>query len=160
MYGRDFNSSRTLSKALGSLGGYVAGDAALIDFLRNRSATWIYTTGLTPADTAAALEAVKIVAQEPDRRLKLHQNIQTFKDSAIGDRQLPISNSLSPIFCLPVKDAATALTVGDKLKQMGIFAAAVRPPTVSISRIRMSLMATHEPEHIQQLVEALCDVRF
>ncbi|NJK75147.1 MAG: 8-amino-7-oxononanoate synthase [Microcoleus sp. SU_5_6] len=150
----------TLSKALGSLGGYVAGDAALIDFLRNRAATWIYTTGLTPADTAAALEAVKIVAQEPDRCLKLHQNIQTFKDSAIGDRQLPISNSISPIFCLPVKDAATALTVGSKLKQKGIFAAAVRPPTVSISRIRMSLMATHEPEHIQQLVEALCDVRF
>jgi 8-amino-7-oxononanoate synthase len=149
----------TLSKALGSLGGYVAGDAALIDFLRNRAATWIYTTGLTPADTAAALEAVKIVVQEPDRRLRLQQNIQTFKDSAIGDRQLPISNSISPIFCLPVKDAATALTIGNKLKQKGIFAAAVRPPTVNVSRIRMSLMATHEPEHIQQLVDALCDFR-
>ncbi|MGL5058950.1 MAG: 8-amino-7-oxononanoate synthase [Microcoleus sp.] len=145
----------TLSKALGSLGGYVAGDANLIDFLRNRSATWIYTTGLTPADTAAALEAVKIVAQEPDRRLQLHKNIQTFKDFAITNYQLPITDSVSPIFCLPVKDAAAALTVGSQLKELGIFAAAVRPPTVNISRIRISLMATHQPEHLQHLAEAL-----
>jgi len=144
----------TLSKALGSLGGYVAGDAALIDFLRNRAPTWIYTTGLTPADTAAALEAVKIVKQEPDRLLRLQQNIQTFKNCAITN-QLPIADSPSPIFCFPVKDAASALTVGSELKQKGIFAAAVRPPTVSISRIRISLMATHELAHLQQLTEAL-----
>ncbi|WP_373537964.1 8-amino-7-oxononanoate synthase [Microcoleus sp.] len=145
----------TLSKALGSLGGYVAGSAALIDFLRNRAATWIYTTGLTPADTAAALEAVRIVQQEPERRSRLQQNIETFKYWAIANRQLPISHSLSPIFSLPLKDAATALTAGSKLKEMGIFAPAIRPPTVSVSRIRISLMATHELAHLQQLVEAL-----
>ncbi|MEG4801137.1 8-amino-7-oxononanoate synthase [Microcoleus sp. ARI1-B5] len=145
----------TLSKALGSLGGYVAGSAALIDFLRNRAATWIYTTALTPADAAAALEAVRIVQQEPERRVRLQQNIATFKYGAITNRQLPISNSLSPIFSLPLKDAATALTVSHKLKEMGIFAVAIRPPTVSVSRIRISLMATHELAHLQQLVEAL-----
>ena len=148
----------TLSKALGSLGGYVAGSAALIDFLRNRAASWIYTTALTPADTAAALEAVRIVQQEPERRVRLHQNIETFKSGAITHRQLPISNSLSPIFSLPLKDAATALRVGSKLKEMGIFAVAIRPPTVSVSRIRISLMATHELAHLQQLVEALGQV--
>ena len=148
----------TLSKALGSLGGYVAGSAALIDFLRNRAPTWIYTTALTPADAAAALEAVRIVQQEPERRLRLRQNIETFKYCAITNHQLPISNSLSPIFSLPLKDAASALTVGSKLKEMGIFAAAIRPPTVSVSRIRISLMATHELAHLQQLVEALEEV--
>ncbi|MEG5137832.1 MULTISPECIES: 8-amino-7-oxononanoate synthase [unclassified Microcoleus] len=148
----------TLSKALGSLGGYVAGSAALIDFLRNRAATWIYTTALTPADTAAALEAVRIVQQEPERRVRLQQNIETFKYGAITNHQLPISNSLSPIFSLPLKDAATALTVSSKLKEMGIFAVAIRPPTVSVSRIRISLMATHELAHLQQLVEALGQV--
>ena len=148
----------TLSKALGSLGGYVAGSAALIDFLRNRAPTWIYTTALTPADAAAALEAVKIVQQEPERRVRLRQNIETFKYCAITNHQLPISNSLSPIFSLPLKDAASALTVGSKLKEMGIFAAAIRPPTVSVSRIRISLMATHELAHLQQLVEALEEV--
>ena len=148
----------TLSKALGSLGGYVAGSAALIDFLRNRAPTWIYTTALTPADAAAALEAVRIVQQEPERRVRLRQNIETFKYCAITNHQLPISNSLSPIFSLPLKDAASALTVGSKLKEMGIFASAIRPPTVSVSRIRISLMATHELAHLQQLVEALEEV--
>ncbi len=148
----------TLSKALGSLGGYVAGSAALIDFLRNRAATWIYTTALTPADTAAALEAVRIVQQEPERRVRLQQNIETFKYCAIIDRKLPINNSLSPIFSLPLKDAATALKAASKLKEMGIFAPAIRPPTVSVSRIRISLMATHELAHLQQLVEALGQV--
>jgi 8-amino-7-oxononanoate synthase len=148
----------TLSKALGSLGGYVAGSAALIDFLRNRAPSWIYTTALTPADAAAALEAVRIVQQEPERRVRLRQNIETFKYCAITNHQLPISNSLSPIFSLPLKDAASALRVGSKLKEMGIFAAAIRPPTVSVSRIRISLMATHELAHLQQLVEALEEV--
>ncbi|MEG4204073.1 8-amino-7-oxononanoate synthase [Microcoleus sp. Pol7_A1] len=145
----------TLSKALGSLGGYVAGSAALIDFLRNRAASWIYTTALTPADAAAALEAVRIVQQEPERRVRLRQNIETFKYCAITNHQLPITNSLSPIFSLPLKDAAAALIAGSKLKEMGIFAAAIRPPTVSVSRIRISLMANHELAHLQQLVEAL-----
>lgn len=144
----------TLSKALGSLGGYVAGSAALIDFLRNRAPTWIYTTGLTPADTAAALEAVKIVQQEPDRRDRLQQNIEALKYGA-NQNQLPISNSDSPIFSFLLKDAATALAASSQLKKMGIFAPAIRPPTVSVSRIRISLMATHELPHLQQLVEAL-----
>jgi 8-amino-7-oxononanoate synthase len=156
--GRSLIQVGTLSKALGSLGGYVAGSAALIDFLRNRAPSWIYTTALTPADAAAALEAVRIVQQEPERRVRLRQNIETFKNCAITNHQLPISNSLSPIFSLPLKDAASALTVGSKLKEMGIFAAAIRPPTVSVSRIRISLMATHELAHLQQLVEALEEV--
>lgn len=148
----------TLSKALGSLGGYVAGSSALIDFLRNRASTWIYTTGLTPADTAAALEAVKIIRQEPERRDRLQKNIETFKHYAIHNYGLPITNSPSPIFCFSLKDAATALTASSKLKDMGIFAPAIRPPTVSVSRIRISLMATHELAHLQQLVEALAQI--
>lgn len=144
----------TLSKALGSLGGYVAGSATLIDFLRNRAPTWIYTTGLTPADTAAALEAVKIVHQEPDRRDRLQQNIEALKYGA-NQNQLAISNSDSPIFSFLLKDATTALAASSQLKEMGIFAPAIRPPTVSVSRIRISLMATHELVHLQQLVEAL-----
>ena len=66
----------TLSKAFASLGGYVAGSAELIDFLRNRASSWIYTTGLSPADTAAALGAIAILQQEPNRLSQLHQNVQ------------------------------------------------------------------------------------
>ena len=145
----------TFSKALGSLGGYVAGTAALIDFLRNRAASWVYTTALSPADTAAALAAVNIVQREPERRLRLRQNVNTVKQ--LITQQLPHIKlpSESPILCFQLKSAADAIILGQQLKVAGIFAPAIRPPTVPTSRIRVSVMATHEPSHIQQLVEAL-----
>lgn len=146
----------TLSKALGSLGGYVAGSAALIDFLRNRAPSWIYTTALSPADTAAALEAVQIVQQEPERRIQLSWNVNTLKN-AIAQKlpHLKLLPSESPILCLLLANANDALTAGNQLKAAGIFAPAIRPPTVPTSRIRISLMATHELTHLQQLVDAL-----
>ncbi len=150
----------TLSKALGSLGGYVAGSATLIEFLRNRAAGWIYTTALSPADTAAALAAVAIVQQEPERRARLWQNVTYLKDALahqIGSnvstiRLLP---SDSAIVCLQVDSPGTALQLGHSLRQAGIFAPAIRPPTVPTSRLRLSLMATHHPTHIQQFITTL-----
>jgi len=146
----------TLSKALGSLGGYVAGSATLIDFLRNRAPSWIYTTALSPADTAAALEAVQIVQQEPERRTQLSCNVVTLKQ--LMQEQLPhlkLLPSESPILCFQLASATDALTAGQLLKAAGIFAPAIRPPTVPTSRIRISVMATHELAHLQQLVDAL-----
>jgi len=146
----------TLSKALGSLGGYVAGSAALIDFLRNRAPSWIYTTGLSPADTAAALAAVKIVQQEPERRLRLQENVNLLKQ--LIQQQLPhlqLLPSDSPILCLPLASATAAIRLGEQLKAAGIFVPAIRPPTVPTSRIRISVMATHEIAHLEQLVRVL-----
>ncbi|MDX2230697.1 MAG: 8-amino-7-oxononanoate synthase [Leptolyngbyaceae cyanobacterium bins.349] len=71
----------TLSKAIGSLGGYVAGPATLIDYLRNRAPSWIYTTGLSPADTAAALQALHIIQTEPHHRQQLWRNITQLKQA-------------------------------------------------------------------------------
>jgi 8-amino-7-oxononanoate synthase len=146
----------TLSKALGSLGGYVAGSATLIDFLRNRAPSWIYTTGLSPADTAAALAAIQIVQQEPDRRAQLQRNVDILKQ-LIAQRlpHLKLLPSESPILCISFVSAADALKVGQKLKAAGIFAPAIRPPTVPTSRIRISVMATHELTHLEKLVEVL-----
>ncbi len=146
----------TLSKALGSLGGYVAGNAALIDFLRNRAPSWIYTTGLSPADTAAALAAVKIVQQEPLRRARLWRNVGILKN-LLRLPNLKLLPSESSILCLQLNNAAEALKMGQKLKDAGIFAPAIRPPTVPTSRIRMTVMANHEPVHFQRLVEALME---
>lgn len=142
----------TLSKALGSLGGYVAGSADLIDFLRNRAASWIYTTGLSPADTAAALTAIEIVKGEPIIRQKLWHNINYLKTQLPQNNLLP---SESPIICLGLDSAETALAMADKLQQGGIFAPAIRPPTVPTSRLRFSLMATHEREHLDKLIGIL-----
>ena len=145
----------TLSKALGSLGGYVAGSAVLIDYLRNRAPSWIYTTGLSPADTAAALEALKIVQQEPQRRARLWHNVDLLKQQLTG----AVLPSASPIVCLRLDSAAQALAIAEQLKSAGIFAPAIRPPTVPTSRIRFSVMTTHQPEQIQALGAALAQIQ-
>lgn len=146
----------TLSKALGSLGGYIAGSATLIDFLRNRAPSWIYTTGLSPADTAAALTAVEIVQKEPQRRDRLWQNVEMLK--SLIQQSLSALNILpseSPILCLQCPNVEDVLNMAQQLKAAGIFAPAIRPPTVPTSRIRISVMAIHEPTHLQLLVTSL-----
>ncbi|MDY6803583.1 MAG: 8-amino-7-oxononanoate synthase [Cyanobacteriota bacterium] len=158
--GRELIQVGTLSKALGSLGGYVAGSKALIDLLRNRAPSWIYTTALTPGDTAAALAAVEIVGQEPERRAKLWQNVTILKnllknENFIQSNLLPITDFESPIICFQLKDAPTALAGAKRLRKQGILAPAIRPPTVNTSRIRISLMAAHELSQIDRLVEGL-----
>ncbi|MDJ0733306.1 MAG: 8-amino-7-oxononanoate synthase [Nostocaceae cyanobacterium] len=152
--GRELIQMGTLSKALGSLGGYVAGSSTLIDFLRNRAPSWIYTTALSPGDTAAALAAIAIVQQEPQRRTQLWENVDYLKELMQQLPQLKLLPSLSPIVCFQLTSAAEALRVGKQLKSAGIFAPAIRPPTVPTSRIRVSVMATHQKVHIEKLVAA------
>lgn len=161
--GRTIVQMGTLSKALGSLGGYVAGSADLIDFLRNRAASWIYTTGLSPADTAAALAAIHIVQTEPDRRDRLWRNVTQLKtqlqewratlpDKLTIEALLP---SDSPILCLQGPNPATILDLGRSLRDAGILAGSIRPPTVPTSRLRFTVMATHEPAQLDRLVSTL-----
>ena len=147
--GRELVQVGTLSKALGSLGGYVAGKANLIDFLRNRAASWIYTTALSPADTAAATKAIEVVRQETSRRERLWQNISYLKQHLPQERLLP---SESSIVCLNLDSPEAALNKSQQLLDAGIFAPAIRPPTVPTSRIRLSLMATHERSHLDSLI--------
>lgn len=143
----------TLSKALGSLGGYVAGAAPLIDFLRNRAPSWIYTTGLSPADTAAALAALEIVNQEPERRSRLRANTTQLKQ--LLTQHFTVFPSDSPILCIALDSSKAALNLAQQLQAQGMFAPAIRPPTVPTSRLRFSVMATHTTEHLQQLELAL-----
>lgn len=150
--GKESIQMGTLSKALGSLGGYIAGSAQLIDFLRNRASSWIYTTGLSPADTASALAAIKIIQSEPQRRIQLWRNVNLLKEKLSRTDLLP---SESPIFCLGVATPTEAIEMASKLRELGIFAPAIRPPTVPTSRLRFSVMATHETDHINQLIEAV-----
>ena len=142
----------TLSKALGSLGGYVAGSAKLIDYLRNRAATWIYTTGLSPADTGAAIAAINIVKEEQTLREKLWQNVAMFKQG-LQDLGIQAIAFDSPIIAIEVGDIPQTLQVAKNLRDRGIFAPAIRPPTVPTARIRITLMATHTNEQIQSLLK-------
>jgi len=144
----------TLSKALGSLGGYVAGSAKLIDYLRNRAATWIYTTGLSPADTGAAIAAINIVTTETIRRQQLWQNVETVKQGLqdLGIQAIALD---SPIMAIEVGDIPQTLKMAKHLRDNGIFAPAIRPPTVPTPRIRLTLMASHTLSQIQFLMQCL-----
>ena len=155
--GRSVIQMGTLSKALGSLGGYVAGSAALIDFLRNRAPSWIYTTALSPADTAAAIAAIGVIQTEPDRKTQLWNNIRYFQQE-LRARNIQTLPSDSAIVCLPMKTVAIALSASERLQAAGIFAPAIRPPTVPTSRIRFTLMATHTKKQIDQLCDAICKI--
>lgn len=149
----------TLSKAIGSLGGYIAGSASTIDFLKNRCATWIYTTGLSPADTAAAIAAIEIITTTPQLRHQLWQNVDYFRQLVAARLpQLRLIPSASPIICIELPNVETALKIGRQLQQAGIFAPAIRPPTVPTSRIRLSLMATHHQSQLDRLVDAIAQI--
>lgn len=150
--GKELIQIGTLSKALGSLGGYVAGSETLIDYLRNRAASWIYTTGLSPADTAAATKAISIVKQDRSRREQLWQNINYLKQQLSGLDLLP---SESPILCINLNTPEAALNKAQQLIDAGIFAPAIRPPTVPTSRIRLSVMATHKRSHLDLVAKNL-----
>ena len=155
----------TLSKALGSLGGYVAGSAKLIDYLRNRSTSWIYTTGLSPADTAAALAAVEIIREGIELRSQLWQRVSQLKAAlttqlATEDEHptMQLLPSESPIICVQMSTPAAVLQASQQLFNQGVFAPAIRPPTVPTSRIRISVMATHQPKQIYPLANALSEI--
>ena len=150
--GKELVQIGTLSKALGSLGGYVAGSETLIDYLRNRAASWIYTTGLSPADTAAAIRAIAIIKSEPSRREQLWQNINYLKQQLLD---LDLLTSDSPILCINLNTPQAALNKAEQLLVAGVFAPAIRPPTVPTSRIRLSVMATHKRSHLDLVAQGL-----
>jgi len=138
----------TLSKTLGSLGGWVAADGPMIDLLVNRARSYIFTTALTPADTAAA-QAALAVLRSPEgaallARLRAHV-----------DRLRP--GHPSPIVPIVLGDEEHALKAAAALLDDGIFVPAIRPPTVPVgtSRLRVALSAAHSEAMVDDLIAGL-----
>lgn len=144
----------TLSKALGSEGGFAAGDEELIQYLRNRARTFIFSTGLAPGVIAAALAALKVVDLEPWRRERLKENANRLRDglTAMGYRVIPTETPIIPVL---VGEAETTVALARALDEGGVFAPAIRPPTVppGTCRIRVTVMASHTTEHIDRALE-------
>ncbi|MCH8014874.1 MAG: 8-amino-7-oxononanoate synthase [Candidatus Dadabacteria bacterium] len=145
----------TLSKAVGSLGGYIAGSQELIDFIRNRVRSYIFDTSLPPASLAASITAIDIIENEPERREHLWKMVEQFK-TGIEDTGLKVLPSHSAIIPILIGDAEPALNFAKMLRDNGVFTPAVRPPSVphGMCRIRATLMAQHTQEHIDTALKA------
>ncbi|MFH1367562.1 MAG: 8-amino-7-oxononanoate synthase [Elusimicrobiota bacterium] len=146
----------TLSKALGSHGGFVCGSKELIEFLVNKSRAFIYTTSLAPACAGAALKALEIVNKDPERRKILLDNAEYFRDK-LKKSGFNVLNSASQIIPVVTGEVSATLGISEKLFNNGIFAPAIRPPTVPEGkcRIRISLTSAHEKKDIDRLVNSL-----
>ena len=144
----------TLSKATGSLGGYIAGSRELIDFIRNRVRSYIFDTSLPASSLAASIAAIDIIENEPERREHLWRLIKRFKGGleTLGLEILPSDSAVVPVL---IGEAGSAVEFARVLRENGVFTPAVRPPSVpyGMSRIRATLMAIHTDEHIDIAVE-------
>lgn len=144
----------TLSKALAAEGGFIAGSQILIDYLRNCARPFIFSTALSPAVTGAALCAVEIMKTDEQPRKHLHRLSQRLRQGLLvaGFTVVPGEAPIVPII---LGDPSQTMAFSKRLEDYGIFATAIRPPTVppGTSRIRFTLMATHTEEDIDYVVE-------
>jgi len=150
----------TLSKALGCIGGFVAGSRSLIDWLVNRARPLVFSTAAPAAAAAAVLAALEIVRDEPQRRQKLLGRAEQLRNELIA-QGWNIGNSASQIIPILVGDPRRAVTLSGALHNRGLFVPAIRPPTVpqGESCLRISLTAGHTEEMIVALVRALRELR-
>ena len=148
----------TLSKALGSVGGFVAGSHRLIAWLQNHARTLIYSTGLPPAAAAAAHRALEIVAAEPARRSHL-ATLGADLRARLAAIDRPSPPGLGPIVPVLVGGPAVAVALAARLRLAGCLVPAIRPPTVpaGTARLRVTLTAAHRPADLDRLVDALRD---
>lgn len=145
----------TLSKSLGSVGGYVAANSTIIDYLVNMSRSFIFSTALSPADIGAALAALHVLESDTSVLRRLQNNVNYMADclNSIG---IYATND-TPIFPILIGSNEDTLTVSNYLYNAGIIGTAIRPPTVPVgeSRIRLTVTAAHNKEQIDYVCQSL-----
>lgn len=146
----------TLSKALGSHGGFLVGSCDLIQYVINTARSFMFTTALPPAVAAASLAALSVIDREPERRARLWSNRQRFFDGLKG-LGCTFPPTASPILPVLVGDAASASTFADRLLAHGVYATAIRPPTVptGTSRIRFTVTSEHTHDQLDAALNAV-----
>ncbi|MFM8634238.1 MAG: aminotransferase class I/II-fold pyridoxal phosphate-dependent enzyme [Planctomycetia bacterium] len=146
----------TLSKALGAAGGFVAGHASLIHWLRHKARAWIFSTAHPPGVAAAATRAIALVAKEPERRRDLLVRALDFATD-LRLHGLEIGNTESQIVPVIVGSPHAAVALSERLADEGFFVPAIRPPSVPEGRslVRASLSWLHDPHDLRRLAEAI-----
>ena len=149
----------TLSKALASEGGFIAGKQSLIDYLVNTARSFIFSTALSPATIAVARKALEIVRTEPQRRETLLANAAWFR-AELRQAGFDVAENEAPIISIVVGAPDLAVTFSNQLMERNIFVSAIRPPTVpeGTSRLRISIMATHTREDLLQALNHIKEI--
>jgi len=145
----------TLGKALGSYGAYVAGTKSMINYIMNKSRSFIYSTALPPCVAAAALAAINIVQSEPERREKLHKNARFMKEGldSLGFETMDSQTQIIPVLA---GESSVACEMMDALMEKGVFVLAIRPPTVpeGTARLRVTVTSQHTRTDISRALDA------
>ncbi len=149
----------TLSKALASEGGFIAGKRSLIDYLANTARSFIFSTALSPAMIAVSLKALEIVRTEPQRRETLRANTAWFR-AKLRAAGFDVPKNEAPIISIILGQPDLAVSFSDKLTKRNIFVSAIRPPTVppGTSRLRISMMATHSRDDLKQALNCIAEI--
>lgn len=144
----------TLGKAFGSFGAYAAGSRDLIDYLINSSRSFMYSTALPPAVCAASFAAIDVLEQEPERLARLWKNRDHFV-SGLKAFGVNTGESETPIIPVIIGDSGRTVEASRKLFEYGIYAPAIRPPTVPAhsARIRTTVTAAHTEDDIVSALE-------
>ncbi len=146
----------TLSKAIGSQGGFVAGPSPVIEYLVNRCRSLIFSTALAPAAVMAALDALDAIANQAERRAHVHQ-LSALVRERLSIKTSPLE-SIVPIVPVQIGEDAAAVEQSKRLAERGFFVPAIRPPTVpeGTARLRISLSAAHDRTMVEALLDAIC----
>ena len=146
----------TFSKSFGSLGGFIAGDFEIINYLKHNSRSLIFSASMTPASVAAASKALDIMIEEPERREHLW-DITRHAQKAFKERGFDTGHTQSPIIPLFVRDTMKAMAIVRMAYESGVFITPVIAPAVPENDvlIRFALMATHSREQVDEAVEKL-----
>ena len=149
----------TFGKAFGGSGAFVLSDNDTIDYLIQKARTLIYTTAPPVALAAAATQSLKIIINEPERRQRLHKNIQYFR-KALSKTALELLDSITAIQTIIIGENEQALWFSKQLEDRGLLALAIRPPTVpkNTARLRITLSSEHTQQQIDLLVNALLEI--
>jgi 8-amino-7-oxononanoate synthase len=141
----------TLSKAIGGYGAYVCATQPVIDFIKTRTRTVVYTTGLPPANAAAAIAALEVMAREPARVAAPLANARRLTTA------LNLPPAESAVVPIVLGEAETALAAARDLEEQGLLVVPIRPPTVpkGTSRLRLAFSAEHTEAQVDQLIEAV-----
>jgi 7-keto-8-aminopelargonate synthetase-like enzyme len=144
----------TFSKALGSFGAFAAGNKDAIEWLLNTARSFIFSTALPSCAAAASIAALEVIEKEPELVNKLWSN----REQAVhGITKLgyDIMGSETPIIPVRTGTIKEALHISQHLMENGIFAPAIRPPSVKEPRIRITVTAAHTSEDVEKLIKAL-----